>query len=168
MIVYGRSRWILSAVAIGMLLMGGVVYLVFRSSSPVYFLAGIIPEAVNYTVSTGYIFNSIPSFFHTFAFILLIAIVLNPSRAGLILICFCWMTVELFFEIGQHPFFALYLTEAVPAWFANFPYLEVANTYFLSGTFDPVDVLFILFGTTAAFLALQKFQQWEVYHVKHQ
>lgn len=165
MTVYGRSGWILTAVAIGMLLMGGVVYLVFRSGSPVYFLAGIIPEAVNYTVSTGYIFNSIPSFFHTFAFILLIAIVLNPTRAGLPLICFGWMAIELFFEIGQHPFIAQYLTEWVPAWFANFPYLEVTNTYFLTGTFDPVDVLFILFGTVAALLTLHKVQRWEVDHV---
>ncbi len=165
MIVQGRSSWILSALAIGLLLMGGLVYLVFRSGYPVYFLAGIIPEAVNYTVSTGYIFNSIPSFFHTFAFILLIAVVLNPSRAGLILICFGWMTVELFFEIGQHPFFANHLVEAVPAWFVDVPFLEVANTYFLTGTFDPVDVLFIFFGTVAALLTLYKVRRWEVDHV---
>jgi hypothetical protein len=165
MTVYGRSGWILSAVAIGMLLMGVLVYLFFRSGSLVYFLAGIIPEAVDYTVSTGTIFNSIPSFFHIYAFILLTAIVLNPSRTGLILICFGWIAIELFFEIGQHPFFAQHLTEWVPAWFANFPYLEVANSYFLSGTFDPVDVLFILFGTAAAVLTVYKVQRREVYHV---
>ena len=68
MTVYGRSGWILSAVAIGLLLIGGVVYLVFRSGSTVYFLAGIIPEAVNYSISTGTIFNSIPSFIHIYAF----------------------------------------------------------------------------------------------------
>lgn len=165
MTVYGRSGWILSAVATGLLLMGGIVYLVFRSGSTAYFLAGIIPEAVNYSISTGTIFNSIPSFFHIYAFILLTAVVLNPARTGLILICLGWMGVELFFEIGQHPFFAQYITEWLPAWFANFPYLEVANTYFLSGTFDPVDVLFILFGTAAAVLTLHKVQRWEVSHV---
>ena len=161
----GRSGWILSTVAIGALLMGVFVYLVYRSGSTVYFLAGIVPETVNYSISTGYILNSIPSFFHIYAFILLTAIVLNPSRTGLILICLGWMGVELFFEIGQHTFFAQYITDWVPAWFANFPYLEVANSYFLSGTFDPVDVLFIIFGTAAAMLTLYKFQRWEVSHV---
>jgi len=165
MAVYGRSGWILSGVATGLLLMGGIVYLVFRSGSTVYFLAGIIPEAVNYSISAGYILNSIPSFFHIYAFILLTAVVLNPARTGLILICLGWMGVELFFEIGQHPFFAQYLTGWVPAWFANFPYLEVMNTYFLSGTFDPVDVLFILFGTVAALLTLHKAHRWETDHV---
>ncbi len=165
MVIYGRSGWILSGVAAGLLLMGGIVYLVFRSSSTVYFLAGIFPEAVNYSISTGYISNSIPSFLHIYAFILLTAVVLNPSRTGLILICLGWVGVELFFEIGQHPFFAQYLTQWVPAWFANFPYLEVANSYFLSGTYDPVDVLFIIIGTAVAVLTLHKVQRWEVSHV---
>ena len=165
MVVYGRSGWILSGVATGLLLMGGIVYLVFRSGSTVYFLAGIIPEAVNYSISTGTISNSIPSFFHVYAFILLTAVVLNPTRTGVILICLGWMGVELFFEVGQHPLFAQHLTGWVPAWFANFPYLEVANTYFVSGTFDPVDVLFIIIGTAAALLTLYKVQRWELSHV---
>lgn len=148
-----------------MLLMGTLVYLLFRNGSTVYFLAGIIPEELNYSISTGYIFNSIPSFFHTFAFILLIAVVLNPSRAGLILTCFGWMAVELFFEFGQHPFFAQYLTEAMPAWFTGLPFLEATNSYFLSGTFDPVDVIFVFFGTAAALLTLHKIQLREIHHV---
>lgn len=134
--------------------MGVLVCLVYPSGSTVYFLAGIVPETVNYSISTGYILNSIPSFFHIYAFILLTAIVLNPSRTGLVCLCPGWMGVELFFEIGQHPFFANHLAEAVPAWFIGFPFLEVVNSYFLNGTFDPVDVLFILFGTAAAFLTL--------------
>ena len=165
MVIYGRSGWILSGVATGLLLMGGIVYLVSRSGSTVYFLAGIFPEAVNYSISTGTIFNSIPSFFHIYAFILLTAVVLNPSRTGLVFICLGWMGIELFFEIGQHLFLAPYLTGWVPGWFADFPYLEVANTYFITGTFDPMDVLFILFGTAAAVLTLHKVQRWEVHHV---
>jgi hypothetical protein len=168
MTVYGRSSWLLSAVAIALLLMGGLVYLICRNGSSVYFLAITIPEAVNYPVSAGHIYSSVPSFFHIYAFILLTTVVVKPCKAGLIRICLGWIIVELFFEIGQHPFFAQHLTKLVPSWFADFPFLEVADTYFLTGTFDPVDVLFILFGTTAAFLALQKFQRWEVYHVKHQ
>ena len=165
MAISERSSWVLSAVAIGLLLMGVLVYLVFRGGSSVYFLAGIIPEAHSYSVSAGYIFNSVPSFFHIYAFILLTAVVLNPSRTGLIFICLGWVAVELFFEIGQHPFFAQYLTEWIPAWFTDFPFLEVAKTYFLNGTFDPVDVLFILFGTAAALLTLHKVQRWEVDYV---
>ena len=165
MVIYGRSGWILSGVATGLLLMGGIVYLVSRSGSTVYFLAGIFPEAVNYSISTGTIFNSIPSFFHIYAFILLTAVVLNPSRTGLVFICLGWMGIELFFEIGQHLFLAPYLTGWVPGWFADFPYLEVANTYFITGTFDPMDVLFILFGTAAAVLTLHKVQRWEDHHV---
>ncbi|MCW8934921.1 MAG: hypothetical protein OQK98_09365 [Gammaproteobacteria bacterium] len=164
MVIDGRSGWILSGVATGSLLTGGIFYLLFRSSSTVYFLADIFLDAGNYSISSGNILNSMPSFLHVYAFILLTAVVLNPSRTGLILICFGWMGVELFFEIGQHPFLAQSLTDWVPAWFAGFPYLEVASTYFLSGTFDPVDVLFIIIGAAAALLTLYKVQHWEVSH----
>ncbi|QYZ67156.1 MAG: hypothetical protein OI74_04285 [Gammaproteobacteria bacterium (ex Lamellibrachia satsuma)] len=164
MAAFGRSGRILSAVALGLLLLGGLVYLACRNSSSVYFLAGIFPEAIGYSMPAAAVCSSVPSFIHIYAFILLTAVVLNPSRAGLALICLCWIAIELFFEFGQHPFFAQYLTEKIPAWFENFPFLEVADTYFLTGTFDPLDVLFILFGTAAALLTLHKVQRWEVDH----
>ncbi|WP_177418050.1 hypothetical protein [endosymbiont of Lamellibrachia barhami] len=116
-------------------------------------------------MSAAAVCSAVPSFIHIYAFILLTAVVLNPSRAGLILICLGWIAIELFFEFGQHPFFAQYLTDRIPAWFEDFPFLEVADTYFLTGTFDPLDVLFILFGTAAALLTLHKVQRWEVDHV---
>ena len=144
--------------------MGGIIYLICRSGTPVYFLTYIFPEAVNSTGSAGYMCRSVPSFIHVYACILLIASVLNPSRAWLSLICFSWMIVELFFEIGQHPVFAQQLTEWVPLWFDGFPFLEVTKPYFLNGTFDPVDVLFIIIGTAAALLTLRKVQGWEVRH----
>lgn len=144
---------------------GYLVYFLGRPGPTIY----AIPENLEHWVFAlpllSEISGPLPGFFHTFAFILLIAVVLNPSRTGLFLVCLGWMAIELFFEIGQHPFFAQYLIEWVPAWFADVPFLEVTDSYFLSGTFDPVDVLFILFGTAAAFLVLHKVQRREVYHV---
>ena len=162
---YGRSSWLLSAVAIGLLLMGVLVYLVGRGGAPVYFLTNTTLSIVNIPASAQIILNSAPSFFHIYAFILLTAIVLNPSRTGLTLITLGWMGIELFFEIGQHPFFAQYLTKWIPAWFADLPFLEVTDTYFMTGTFDPLDVLFLLFGTVAALLTIGKIRRWEVDHV---
>ncbi|MBL3600010.1 MAG: hypothetical protein JMN25_09085 [gamma proteobacterium endosymbiont of Lamellibrachia anaximandri] len=164
MAAFGRSGRILSAMALGLLLLGGLVYLLCRNSSSVYFLASIFPETIGYSMPAATVCSSVPSFIHIYAFILLTAVVLNPSRAGLALICLGWIAIELFFEFGQHPFFAQYLTEKIPAWFENFPFLEVADTYFLTGTFDPLDVLFILFGTAAALLTLHKVQRWEMDH----
>ena len=159
-----RARWYLSIACIS-LCIGYLVYFLGRPGPVIY----AIPENLESWVFTlpllSDISGSLPAFFHTFSFILLIAVVLNPSRAGLILTCFGWMSVELFFEIGQYPFFAWHLTEWVPAWFDDVPFLEVTGSYFLNGTFDPMDVYFILFGTAAAFLILNKVQRTEAYHV---
>ncbi|MBA1445689.1 MAG: hypothetical protein M3H12_16645 [Chromatiales bacterium] len=165
MAAFGRSGRILSTVVLGLLLLGGLVYLLCRNSSSVYFLASLFPEPIAYSMSAAAVCSAVPSFIHIYAFILLTAVVLNPSRAGLALICLGWMATELFFEFGQHPFFAQRLTEKIPAWFEDFPFLEVADTYFLTGTFDPLDVLFLFFGTAAALLTLHKVQRWEVDHV---
>jgi len=158
-----RFYYVLSACI--SLCIGYLIYFLGRPGPVIY----AIPESLQQWVFTlpllSHISGSLPGFFHTFAFILFIAVVLNPSRVGLVLVCSGWILVELFFEIGQHPFFANHLAEAVPVWFSNIPFLEVADSYFLTGTFDPVDVLFIFFGTAAAFLVLNKVQLREVNHV---
>ncbi|RDH93550.1 MAG: hypothetical protein DIZ79_00190 [endosymbiont of Lamellibrachia luymesi] len=94
--------------ALGLLLLGGLIYLVCRNSASVYFLASIFPEAVGYSMPAAIVCSSVPSFIHIYALILLTAVVLDPSLTGLILICLGWMATELFFEFGQHPFFAQY------------------------------------------------------------
>ena len=159
-----HARWFYFSIACVSLCVGYALYFVGRPGSAIFAIPDNLEHWVYALPLLSEISGPLPSFFHTFAFILFLALVLNPSRAGKILICLGWMTVELFFEIGQHSFFANHLVEWIPLWFAGIPFLEVADFYFLSGTFDPVDVLFILFGAAAALFTLSKFQRWEVGH----
>lgn len=160
-----HARWLFFLFACVSLCTGYLVYFFGRVGPAIYAIPENLEPWVIPLPLLSEISGSLPSFFHTIAFILLIAVVANPSRAGLILICSGWMIVELFFEIGQHPAFAPILTESIPLWFADYPFLEVADSYFLTGTFDSVDVLFILVGTASAFLAVFKVMRWEAHHV---
>ena len=160
-----HARWFYFSIACVSLCVGYALYFVGRSGPPIYAIPENLEQLIVPLPLLSQISGQLPSFFHTFAFILFLVVVLNPSRAGLFLVCLGWMAIELFFEIGQHPFFAHYLIEWVPAWFADVPFLEATDSYFLTGTFDPVDVLFIFFGTAAALLTLYKVQRWEAHHV---
>ena len=133
------ARWVCFCIACISLYAGYLVYFLGRPNSAIY----AIPENLEHWVIALPLLSEISgpllSFFHTFLIILLIVVVLNPSMAGLILICRASMVVEFFFEFSQSPFFANHLTEAVPAWFVDIQLLDVTGSYFLTGIFDPVE-----------------------------
>ena len=58
-------------------------------------------------------------------------------------------------EVGQHPFIAQRLSEVIPPWFAHLPILNKTNSYFIYGTFDPLDLLAIVLGVVAAYVVIQ-------------
>ena len=102
----------------------------------------------------GVLGGSLPSFVHVCAFALLTAALLDGGRRLNQAICLGWFSVDLVFEMGQHPKLATPIANAVPAWFIHVPILDRTTTYFLSGTFDPLDILFAALGALTAYIAI--------------
>ena len=137
-------RIVIASVILGV---GVLVYLTERSGESVYFL----PDwwmSVNPSSSLG---QRLPSFAHTFAFAILTAVVLAPWRGALIASCGFWAVVNSLFELGQIDAIAAMIAFYTPEWLANWPILENLDSYFLAGTFDPLDIGFVLLGAVAAY-----------------
>ena len=99
-----RARWFYFAIACVSLGIGYVVYFLGRPGPAIYAIPSSIEHWILVQPVVAEISGQLPSFFHTFAFILFLAVVLNPSRAGQPLICLGWMAVELFLSSASTRF----------------------------------------------------------------
>lgn len=133
---------------------GILVYLLDRPGSAVYFL----PDwwsLVEFTPSFfGPLGQYLPTFSHTFAFILLTTAVIAPHRRAAFVICAGWLIVDSFFEIAQRDDLAVNIVSYLPDWFADWPLLDNVASYFLVGRFDPFDLVSIFAAGIAAFLLI--------------
>ena len=102
-------------------------------------LAAAVPHS-----AAGPVLGSAPTFVHVVAFSLLTAAVLGRSARRL-LICGGWAAIELAFEILQHPGVGHRLLANTPL--SSMPVMSA----YLTGTFDPADVLAAVLGAAAAF-----------------
>jgi len=136
--------------ALLLLLIGVAVYLFDRGGS-VYFVPGWLTRDAPLPVF-GAMAKCLPTFVHTFAFIVITAAALWPWPRLLPAICAAWVAIECAFEFGQAQPLAERLAAATPSWFDGVPFLEAAPTYFSSGTFDWLDVLSIGLGAVTAYL----------------
>ncbi len=106
-----------------------------------------------------------PSLLHVYAFILLSALVLQPqSRKQVIALCLFWGGIESLFELGQLDAVAVLLQHTLPSDIESNALLSVTQDYFLSGTFDPLDLVFVGLGTLAAYRSLTRTAAPEVKH----
>ena len=148
-----NKRQVLIGVAV--LVIGTFFYLVGRPPEQTYFVS-ITPVNISLygTVPNlfGVVGDSLPSFVHVFSFILITAGMICCHRRGYLIICLCWFLVECAFELGQK--FDAWCLGVMPDWFAGIPFLENIENYFLQGTFDVVDVIAILAGTSMAYFVL--------------
>lgn len=142
------------AVATGVLAIGVLVYLLDRPSGSVYFIPGWITSADNLNPVFGHIGNHLPTFVHVYVLILLTAVVAVPSIAKLIPVCLSWVTLDCLFEIAQLNQIAQWIGSHTPTWFSGIPFLDNTGNYFLSGTFDVLDILSIAMGAFAAYLTV--------------
>lgn len=145
--VNGEIRKI--AIASVVLAAGVLVYLIERSGTTVY----LLPDwwmSVHPSSSLG---QHLPSFSHAFAFAILTAVLLAPWRGALLAACLFWTIVDSLFEFGQIDAVAERIAYYSPEWMANWPILDNVDSYFLAGTFDPVDIGFVILGAAAAFIA---------------
>jgi len=157
-----RARPALIQIVAGVivLIIGVFVYLVDRSSTSVYlipdswFLGDSIPPVF------GAIGDHLPTFAHTFAFILFTSAVLEPWRWSAVVACTGWWAVGSVFEVAQSDAWAVAIAARVPAWFADWPLLDNVANYFIAGQFDRVDLVSIGVATVGAFIVIRLSEKW--------
>lgn len=146
--------WIQASVGAFVLLLGTLVYVLDRPADSVPFLTTL--SLVHLTSGFfGQVSDSLPTFSHVFAFSLLTVAWLGGRRQTGLLACLAWFSVDTAFELGQHPQIAEHLVQRIPSWFEGVPILELADSYFLSGTFDPWDLVSIAVGAAAAYVLIR-------------
>lgn len=154
---------VLVLIGLTALLFGTLVYLTDRPPD-----ATALPYSLNlYGLAPtlfGVVGQNLPAFAHVFAFSLLTAALLGNSRYVPLGASATWFFVNSVFEIGQHPAIAPWLSRLIPSWFENIPILARANGYFLYGTFDLLDLLFITLGALSAYLVLQQVRSRKAHH----
>lgn len=152
-----RQRALLG-IAIGVLAGGILFYFLGRQHDHVYFLSKWLAPT-NLSISLfGLAGQSLPTFIHVYALILLTVVIAGPAVSRVISICLSWLFLDSLFEVGQIDSVARWIAAHVPDWFSGIPFLENTARYFLFGTFDPFDLASIAAGTMAAFITTQIFK----------
>ncbi len=146
------------------LLLGTMVYFLDRPWEQTIFVPGDLSLFPLTPSVFGVIGHSLPTFAHVFAFSLLTMALVGGAKRAAITVCLGWFLVEAAFELGQHPALALALATAMPPWFAGLPILNNSASYFLHGTFDPLDILAIALGALAAYFVIQRTTRGRVSH----
>lgn len=150
-----RPELIQVVAAVIALTIGILVYLLDRPSTSVY----LIPDGWSFGNGLPPVFGSIgahvPTFAHTFAFILFSSALLEPWRWTAVAACAWWLIVGGLFEFGQSDRWAASIAARVPDWFAHVPLLDNVADYFTAGRFDPIDLASIVVGTVCAFAVIK-------------
>jgi len=159
------------AIACLALLLGVVLYILDRPHDRVYFLdewfekEGMLD---NQSDGLGQYFGNLgqylPTFLHTYAFILLTMVVVFPHKKfkkNIIWICLFWFILESLFEVAQIDAIANSLAQGFPTAFNNIPFIENIPNYFIYGTFDVLDLVSIAVGASFAYLTIYFITQEE-------
>lgn len=145
----------LAAIAMGSLSTGALFYAFARPHSHVYFLPEWLPSNHLPHGLFGGLGEHLPTFLHVYAFILLTVVVTTPSFGKLLPVCLAWFTLDSLLETAQARPLAQWIAAHSPDWFNNIPFLGNTRNYFLSGTFDRLDLLSIALGAIAAYLTIR-------------
>ena len=150
-----RAQGALLGAAFAVFCVGAAVYLFDRSGADIYF----IPEWWGFADGTpdlfGAIGGSFPSFAHTFCFSLVFCVLLASWRIAPGSVCIGWCLAEATLEVAQIEAVASRILSILPAWIADWPILGNIPTYFSRGHFDPLDLISIFLGGTAAWLTVE-------------
>lgn len=150
-----RVNVFLLTAALGMLTLGVLVYLLDRQPETIYFMPEWLLLTDSFSPVFGILGDQLPTFIHVYAFILLTFVVLSPSLRMLVPICMGWFVLDCILELAQISIFAQLIANHIPSWFAGIPFLENTAGYFLSGTYDLMDIVSIAMGTVVAYLTIR-------------
>ncbi len=137
------------------LFVGLLVYLVDRSPPQVYFLSKLgFSSSLSHLLPNlpGHAGKILPAFLHAFAFILITGGLLACGKRGALLVTLSWFLVDSLFEVGQR--FGARVAEVIPGWFDRLWLLEATRSYFLVGTYDPMDMVAIATASVIAYIIL--------------
>ncbi len=133
---------------------GVLVYALDRTGGTYFLPAWLVRN--NGPSVFGAVGAHLPTFVHSFAFVLITAAVLRPWPRLLPGICVAWFVIECAFEIGQWEPLGARIAAGVPAWFDGLPVLEATGAYFSRGTFDPLDIFSIGLGVIGAYAVARR------------
>jgi len=133
---------------------GAAVYLFDRQAEHVYLMAPWMALGDHSRSIFGVLGNYLPTFTHVYVFILLTAALVASSLRSALIICLFWLVIDVAFELGQLTAVARQIAALIPAWFGAVPVLDNTARYFLSGTFDVLDLISIAAGALAAYLTI--------------
>lgn len=150
----GGQAKILFVIAAIALFVGGLVYITDRLHENVYLIPNWLPVEYGQIGLFGNIGDSLPTFVHVYAFILLTSVCLLPSKRQLMFVCAAWFFVDTAFEVAQSAPLARWIANGLANRFEGIPILENVVNYFLSGDFNVWDVCSIVAGTLAAYLTV--------------
>jgi hypothetical protein len=142
-----------SALAAGVfaLLAGALIYLADRrpdSTIAFHSLSDALGISGNHARLFGSWGQNLPSFLHVLAFSLITGGIAQKNRTTQAGICLFWFLVNLIFELGQkYPDTALSLTGSLD----GIPILKKTGSFFIQGTFDPLDILAFAAGALTAY-----------------
>ncbi len=148
-------NWAQISLGTFVLLIGTLVYVLDRPAEYTYFISHSslnlsLPES--FSGLFGSLGTYLPSFIHSFSFILITAGLVATHKNSQTIICLLWIVIDLLFEFGQG---LIDSSIAIPSWFAGIPYLENTQNFFVNGIFDWNDVAATVIGAIAAFLVLR-------------
>jgi hypothetical protein len=105
-----------------------------------------------YRTNLGFenLFNSLPSFAHTYAFALFTMAILQSGRRQSMVVCLCWLFLESLFEFGQHSRISTHFAGMVTVGSPDSAVVRAVMNYFVYGVFDRADLISILIGAVAA------------------
>jgi hypothetical protein len=126
---------------------GALIYLFFRPALPILRWLNDGSGTLQLSAPLARLFGSLPSFAHTFGFILFLTALLEFRRGRVLMVCALWLSLEAAFEVGQHgavsPVFTGFLA-------SDFFIQRALAAYFLNGVFDITDLFCVALGAGAA------------------
>ena len=149
-----RLEMTLFIVALGALILSGLVFNLDHSSESIYLLPNWLPGDERQYHLFGSTGNYLPTFLHTLIFILFTCACLLTSRKSQILVCAAWFSIDILIEMTQSSPVVSWIASKLTNYLDGIPLQENIPNYFLAGVFDIQDICAIATGTIAAYLTV--------------
>lgn len=144
--------------AVSALALGVLVYVTVRAPGSTLFLPLTWSAALPGPASVLVVAGSLPTFFHTLGFSLLLTMLAGAGHRSALWVCATWFAIETAFEAGQHRLASAWLVDHLPQWFSHAWLLERTGAYFTAGVFDPFDIIAAAAGATLAYLLVVTYE----------
>ena len=133
------------------LIFGIVYYVLFRSDT--YFTHKFNIDNIQLVHNTGsVIWNSFPSFVHSFSFSMITVSLIKGSWFRYFVVCTFWLMINCIFEFSQK--YKIFALGIIPSWFETIPFLDNMKNFITHGTFDVMDMYSVVIAIVTAFCVM--------------